>query len=461
MLSSEAKTERYLAELGDCFEHSEQHQSVAAAGSVNGRGRLYRRHDHAPALYLNNLGAVYGQVNKKGWEKLQGAIALSDEVAGTAPMQPIVGLGSNAPPPVAPQVAWGVAQIKAPALWQQGLSGKGVLVAHLDTGVDGDHPSLKPAIAHFADFDATGHAIEDAPIADSDLHGSHTAGIIAGRSYLGQEIGVAPGCQLASAVVIEGGDQVARVLAGVNWMLSFPVRVLNLSLGFPGYFDHYVPLLAKLLSKGVLPVFAIGNGGPGTSCSPANYPQALSVGAVDAEGEVEPSSGSDRFPRKVNPLVPDLVMPGVDIVSANAGQSNFRLDTGTSMAAPHLAGLAALLFEACPAMQLTVGSSPESNVLHQACARTPKHDSFTRELGNAGRAEGVDVAARIDRGREDGKGGGLRVRRTGQLRIRSRARHSPNRSCSSLAPWLRARRAERRKGGGYRDRVARLRPCPR
>jgi subtilisin len=168
-------------------------------------------------------------------------------------------------------------------------------------------------------------------------------------------------------VVIEGGDQVARVLAGVDWMLNFPARVLNLSLGFPGYFDHYVPLLAKLLSKGVLPVFAIGNGGPGTSCSPANYPQALSVGAVDAEGKVDPSSGSERFPRKVNPLVPDLVMPGVDIVSANAGQSNFRLDTGTSMAAPHLAGLAALLFEACP----TATVDQVQKAICQACARTP------------------------------------------------------------------------------------------
>ena len=81
--------------------------------------------------------------------------------------------------------------------------------------------------------------------------------------------------------MIEGGDQVARVLAGVDWMLNFPVRVLNLSLGFPGYFDQYIPLLKKLLAKGVFPVFAIGNEGPGTSRSPANYPQALSVGAVD------------------------------------------------------------------------------------------------------------------------------------------------------------------------------------
>ena len=386
MLSSEAKANSYVAALGECFEYSEQHQAVAAMGSTSGRGHVYRQHQHPPALYLKNLSVVYGQVSKKSWERLQGTIAASDDVAGTAPIQPIRGLGSTASVPTAPQVAWGVAKIQAPALWKQGLSGKGVLVAHLDTGIDGEHPSLKPAIAQFADFDATGHVIEGAPIADSDVHGSHTAGIIAGRPFLGQEIGVAPGCQLVSAAVIEGGDQVARVLAGVDWMLNFPVRVLNLSLGFQGYFDQYIPLLAKLLEKNVLPVFAIGNGGPGTSCSPANYPQALSVGAVDESGHVDPDSGSETFPRKVNPLVPDLVMPGVDIVSANAGGANFRLDSGTSMATPHLAGLATLLVEACP----TATASQLQAAICQACSREP---SMPITRANLGMPDGVKALA--------------------------------------------------------------------
>jgi subtilisin family serine protease len=390
MLSSETQSEKYLAALGGCFEHSEQHLASAAVGYAGGRGHIYRKHDHAPALYLKNLGVMYGQVNKAGWTKLRGTLAAADEIAATAPMQPIHALGSTAAPPTTPQVAWGVARIQAPQLWQQGLSGKGVLVAHLDTGVDGEHPALKPAIQQFAEFDATGHVISGAPIADSLDHGSHTAGIIAGRPFLGQQIGVAPGCQLISGAVIEGGDQVARVLAGVDWMLNFPVRVLNLSLGFPGYFDQYIPLLNRLLGKGIFPVFAIGNEGPGTSRSPANYPQALSVGAVDQHGVVDPDSSSETFPREENPLVPDLVMPGVDILSANAGGGNFRFDSGTSMAAPHLAGLAALLIEACP--QATVAQL--QTAICQACSLA---QSMVKERANLGMPDGVRALAALQK----------------------------------------------------------------
>ncbi len=392
MLHSEAKTEKYLAALGECFEHSEQHRALAsvAVGYAGGRGHLYRKHDHPPALYLRNLGVVYGQVGKSGWSKLQGVVEASDDIAGTAPMLPIRALGSNAIPPDAPQVAWGVARVQAPKLWQQGLSGKGVVVAHLDTGIDGEHPALKPAIQQFAEFDATGHLIDGAPIADSSDHGSHTAGIIAGRSFLGQQIGVAPECQLVSAAVIEGGDLVARVLAGVDWMLNFPVRVLNLSLGFPGYFDQYIPLLNRLLAKGIFPVFAVGNEGPGTSRSPANYPQALSVGAVDQHGVVDPNSSSETFPRKDNPLVPDLVMPGVDILSANAGGANFRFDSGTSMATPHVAGLAALLIEACP--EATVDQL--QTAICQSCSLA---QSMVKERANLGMPDGAMALAALQK----------------------------------------------------------------
>ena len=367
MLKPDSQTTDDIARIRECFQPSDRHLESARAASMASGGRTasYNPSAAPSMLYLENLGAAYGQVDQDGWDRLVSHSAALDDVGAAVPLQPIKGLGSKADVAAAPELSWGVDKIGAPALWAQGLTGKGVLAAHLDTGVDGTHPALHDAIEAFAEFDATGNPVPGAPIQDSGDHGTHTAGIIAGRPGNGRSIGVAPGCKLVSAAVIEGGDPAARLLAGVNWALGFPIKVLSLSLGFPGYFAHYVPLVKAIRGKGVLPVFAVGNFGPGTSCSPANYPQAMAVGAVDQNGDVDADSSSERLTRRVDPQVPDLVTPGVDIVSANAG-GGFRADSGTSMAAPHASGLAALLWEACP--QATVDQV--ESAIYASCSRS-------------------------------------------------------------------------------------------
>src|SRR5258708_15899779 len=94
----------------------------------------------------------------------------------------------------------------------------------------------------------------------------------------------------------------------------------------------------------------------------------MAVGAVDEDGEMDPASSSQRLKRSVDPQVPDLVMPGDDIVSANAASAGggYRADSGTSMAAPHASGLAALLWEAFP--KATVDQV--ESAIYQSCART-------------------------------------------------------------------------------------------
>jgi subtilisin len=235
-----------------------------------------------------------------------------------------------------------------PTLWKSGLTGNAVVVAHLDTGADGRHPALRGAFAAFAEFDALGAEVTPAPRPhDTGEHGTHTAATVAGRPVGGFSMGVAPGAKLATAIVIEGGNVVARVLAGLDWALAHQAKVLTMSLGLPGWWDDFVPIIRILRARGVLPVIAVGNEGPGTSRSPGNYSEALSVGAVTSKLAVADFSSSQHFDRAADPIVPDLVAPGVDIISAVPG-NRYKSMSGTSMATPHVAGLAALLFEAKP-----------------------------------------------------------------------------------------------------------------
>lgn len=183
---------------------------------------------------------------------------------------------------------------------------------------------------------------------DTDEHGTHTAGTIAGRTSAGRAIGVAPEALLANAIVIEGGNATARILAGMDWVIGQGATILSMSLGFRGFQEDFLAVTQTLRERGILPVFAVGNEGPGTSRSPGNYAEALSVGAMDANDQVADFSGSQRFDRPDNPLVPDLVAPGVAVISAKPGGGFQEMD-GSSMATPHIAGLAALLMQAAPA----------------------------------------------------------------------------------------------------------------
>ena len=300
----------------------------------------------AAVRFFPNLGVLLGTVDASGLATLR-ADRRVEAVLGTPAIRPIRPYRIAAAT-LTRNTTWGLDLLEAPAVWQTGFSGKGVVVAHLDTGVDGTHPALKKAIAAFAQFDDLGFEVEPTPAAfDSDQHGTHTAATIAGRAVAGKTVGVAPDAMLVSAMVIEGGNTIARVLAGMDWAIGHGARVLSMSLGFPGYVEDFVQVTQRLRERGILPVFAVGNEGPGTSRSPGNYPEALSIGAVDRDGVVADFSSSQQFKRTRDPVVPDLVAPGVDVISAKPGGGYQSMD-GTSMATPHVAGLAALLLQAKP-----------------------------------------------------------------------------------------------------------------
>lgn len=355
--------------------------NVAALASKGVRATTRPREIKAPpsVLHFPNLGVMLGTVTRDGLKGLK-ADPRVKKVVG-APQFSLIRPVEKAAAKLATKSTWGIDFLKVPKLWSQGLSGKGIRVGHLDTGADGKHPALKTAISSFAEFDSFGIQVKPAPRAhDTDDHGTHTAATIAGREVKGRTVGVAPQAALASAIVIEGGNVIARILGGMDWAITQNVRILSMSLGLRGFFDDFLVVTQIIRSRNILPVFAVGNEGPLTSRSPGNYAEALSIGACDRNGRIATFSSSQRFIRTGDPLVPDMVGPGVDIISAEPG-GGFQTMSGTSMATPHIAGLAALLFEAKP--------TATANEVEKAILNSCRLGSISQERGNRGFPDAV------------------------------------------------------------------------
>jgi subtilisin len=358
----------------------------------------------APSLNLppdmkifRNLGLAFGVVDAKGLAMLARNESVQ-RVLATPAISLIRPTNRAAPRPnLSQKLTWGLESLGVERLWAEGLNGEGVRVAHLDTGVDGKHPALQDAMQDFALFDNFGDPIRKTAF-DDDGHGTHTAGTIAGRPVKGRCIGVAPGAKLLSGKVIEGGEVIARVLGGMDWAVGSGARVLSMSLGLRDYVDDFLAVTRKLRERGVLPVFAIGNEGVGHTRTPGNYDECLSVGAHDAKHRVAAFSGSQQI---LNPdghyrTVPDLVAPGVGVESAHAGSTGYAALDGTSMATPHIAGLAALLFQA----KKTATVDEVEQAIFASCRRTNAVSELRAGRGwpNAAKAlqhlTGVTLAAK-------------------------------------------------------------------
>ncbi|MEU3740365.1 S8 family serine peptidase [Streptomyces sp. NPDC032198] len=253
-----------------------------------------------------------------------------------------------------------VPQIGADKAWEAGFDGKGVKIAVLDTGVDATHPDLKGRIAAEKNFTPAADA------KDHYGHGTHVASTSAGTGAKsgGTLKGVAPGAELLNGKVLddEGSGEDSGILAGMDWAAAQGADIVNLSLGGgdePGM-DPLEAAVNKLSKdKGILFAVSAGNdGGPGTIGSPGSADAALTVGAVDGADKL--AEFSSQGPRNTDGAIkPDVTAPGVDITAAAAPGSVIEKEvgqqpdgyltiSGTSMAAPHVAGAAALLKQQHP-----------------------------------------------------------------------------------------------------------------
>lgn len=266
-----------------------------------------------------------------------------------------------------------VSRIRADRLHALGLTGRGVTVAVIDSGIDLDHPRLRDAVQSEVCFisdtvedglegtvcpDGRNEQTGAGSAADDNGHGTSVAGIVASRGEAGREVGVAPEAGLVVVKVLNSEGRSGSLLdlaAGLEWLFAsgLSVDVVNMSvvsdMGFTTVCDGETPsnrairtVVNLLASRGVVIVASSGNGGlSNTIRSPACITDVTSVGAVDSQDQLAMFTDA-------GPLL-DLVAPGTAIRTTRLGGSTV-LFGGTSAAAPHVAGCAALLKSGVPGL---------------------------------------------------------------------------------------------------------------
>ncbi len=252
--------------------------------------------------------------------------------------------------------------VRAGELWSQGFKGKGVGVAVIDTGIS-RHEDFGSRILAFHDV-LNG---KSEPY-DDHGHGSHVAGIVGGdgSDSNGRHTGIAPECGIVAikAFNSQGKSRTSDVIRAIQWAVEnkdrHNIRVLNLSASGVAQLSHQYDPMARAAKaawdRGIMVVVAAGNDGPDpeTIGSPAHSPVVLTVGASNDRGTVRRDDDrvadlSSRGPTPVDGLAkPDVLAPGVGITAADNARSGYVTKNGTSMAAPMVAGLAALLLTARP-----------------------------------------------------------------------------------------------------------------
>lgn len=264
-------------------------------------------------------------------------------------------------------VPWNLKAISADKTLAENYKGKGVVVGIIDSGVDAKHPSIANAYrgreegkAIYSFFDTTTGEKGGEPT-DGTGHGTHVAGTILGVDPTGESyLGIAPEAKWIAAKVFDsdGETSLKQLLEAGEWMLaptdehgnpnpSMAPRVVNNSWGGKSDNEFFRDILKKWRAAGIVPVFSSGNvgfanqGGKGSIGTPASYPESFAVGAVRQDDKI--AAFSLRGPSKYkDDIKPDIVAPGVNIKSSIPGGA-YAIRTGTSMAGPHVSGVAALV----------------------------------------------------------------------------------------------------------------------
>ncbi|MGN7198355.1 S8 family peptidase [Bacillus mycoides] len=234
-------------------------------------------------------------------------------------------------------MSWGFEKIQVPSVHKYNITGKNVSVAIIDTGIDIYHEDLHVnGGISFLDYTTSYH--------DDNGHGTHIAGIVGALDNDKGIIGVAPDVDLYSVKALdkEGNGKYSNVIKGIDWAINNDIKIISMSINGIQESVSFEKATELAYKKGILLVSSAGNKGYFNENSimiPAKYDSVISVGALDEENQ------RWEFSSRGKEL--ELMAPGVDILSTFLNGSYIK-DSGSSMAAAYVTGLAALIMEKNP-----------------------------------------------------------------------------------------------------------------
>ncbi|HET7480788.1 MAG TPA: S8 family peptidase [Rubrobacteraceae bacterium] len=225
---------------------------------------------------------------------------------------------------------YGLRQIKAPSAWDRTQGNSTVRIGLVDSGIKASHPDLNGKVAAQHDF-GNGDGVAE----DTVGHGTHVAGVAAAETGNGTGVaGTCPNCKLLMAKVDRRGEiDSAAVIKGIDWAADRGAKVINLSLGAPGFVEAEARAVQYAQDHGAVVVAAAGNENSTVRSYPAAYRGVLAVAATNRSGT------RASFSNKGDWI--DLAAPGVNILSTAPG--GYSALSGTSFSSPYVSGVAGLL----------------------------------------------------------------------------------------------------------------------
>ncbi|MFA6584789.1 MAG: S8 family serine peptidase [Elusimicrobiaceae bacterium] len=226
---------------------------------------------------------------------------------------------------------WGVMTVNAPAAWQKGYMGQGVKIAIIDSGITSSNADLSNRLLESFSFTASAQSPTE--------HGTQVSGVLAASLNNTGVVGVAPACSLYNIQTV-GDDGIVRLsnlVEAIDKAIELDAKLINLSLNLKKESLALKYAIYKAYEKGILSICAAGNGGEDTLSYPARYPFVVSVAAMTIRQKPA------RFSNRGEGL--SFIAPGADILTTGP-KWNYVVCSGTSFAAPHVTGLAAIAINA-------------------------------------------------------------------------------------------------------------------